>query len=308
MLCYLFAALALAQTKVSIAPFSTWDGKSWAGIAVGVSEKDLRKQFSTSKTLTADPASIRLNSEDKRIVVTAILTDVNQRGSVAGIDLEGERNEPLWRADDIKQAIGEPGAILFPRLRFSDWSLWVWKEKGIVAVLSNAGVHKILLAPPAVLHNNLDALGASATLVHEAPRIQVGGFEVSASSDPTDTATDLLFRQYLGATAQRSMDSYGGTGWAPNRQSGTRIRIAMRIKKRKDISLDGTISVGASDELGDVSISESVTDTVKTDMEAGFRAALMVEDLMARMNRSIEDKYRQLVWRAEWRPFYALAR
>src|SRR5579862_9670790 len=65
MLACLLAVTALRQSPVTMPTLASWDGKVWAGVALGTSENDLGKQVPKSKTVGPDPASVRIGVDRK---------------------------------------------------------------------------------------------------------------------------------------------------------------------------------------------------------------------------------------------------
>lgn len=304
-------AAAFQQSAIAVPTFSSWDGKSWASIAVGTTEKDLKKQVKTAKTVEADPASIRILADKKGWVVTGVLTDVNNKGTVAGFTVGIEKDEAIESLEALREELGQPDFSAFPRLRYSDWSVAIWKEKGIAAVVRGGSrpiVQKVLLAPYTVLLANLDLWDRNQNDIRDFPRIPVTGFSVSATVEPRDSTMESVIRDDLRRNAGRLMRSYDGPGWFPSRRDGRSIDVTMRIRRKESYSIDGSVSVSYKDDLGDLSVSESGSAMAKREIEVSNQVGIMFDDLMKKVARSIDDKYRRLAWQAEWRPFLALAK
>jgi hypothetical protein len=305
-------AVALSQNEaLTLPPFTAFDGKSWGGMAIGTTEKDLKKQVKTGKTVGPDPASVRINVSQKDWVVAGILTDVKQRGALSGFTVELEKGQPLESLEALEKEIGPSDFSAFPKIRYSDWSLVVWKEKGIAAVISGGNrpiVQKVLLTTPATLAQNLDLWEREQTMVRNYPRLPVSGFDFSVTSEPRDSGLESACLSAMRRAARRLMETYDASGWMPSRNGGSQIQVALRIKKKTEFALDGSLSFSSHDELGDISVSESTSDTAKRDIEVPERARNLFETMMDRVPKDINDKLRRPVWQLEGRQFTALAR
>lgn len=311
MLSTLAVTFLLPQQVISVPTFSSWDGKAWAGVSLGTTEKDLKKQVKTSKTVGADPASVRINVDKKGWIIATILTDVKQRGAVCGFTVELERDEPISSLEILEQEIGKSDYTIFPPLRFSDWGLAVWKDKGIAAVVGGANrprVQKVILSDPAVLERNLDLWDRSPGRVRDVPLVPVSSFDISVSCDPADSTLESTCREALRRDARRLMDRYDGIGWEPTRRDGERISVTFRIKKKAEYALDGSVSLSHRDDIAYVSGSQSSSASVKRDIEIVNRMESMFDDMMRRLGTEIDQKYRRPMWEVEWRQFTALCR
>jgi hypothetical protein len=305
------AFLALSQTPISVPAFRSWDGRAWGGISVGTTEKDLGKQVQKTKTVGPDPASVRIVADKKGWVVAAILTEANNKGSVAGFTVELERDEPIESLEALQTELGPSDYTAFPRMRYSDWSLVVWKDKGIAAAVQNGSrplVQKVLLAPPAVLGQNLDAWERDSNSIQDIPRLPVSGFDISVSSDPRDREIEDDLGDGLRRMARRQMDRYDGRGWVPARNAGVQVRANFQTRKKATTTVSGSLAATFHDTLGELILNESATITIDRDRDLRYRTETMFDDLMARFAKDAEDKYRRLVWQSEWRQFTGLAR
>ena len=312
MLSILVATLFLPQQVFTIPAFKDWDGKAWSGISIGTTEKDLKKQVKTSKTVGADPASIRINTDKKGWVLAAILTDVKQRGSVSGLTLELEREEPISSLEAIEQELGKADYNAYSPLRYSDWGLVVWKRRGIAAVIAGGNrprVQKMLLSDPTGLEKNVDVWDRSPNRVRDVPRVPVYGFDIGVSCDPSDSGLEATCRDALRRDSRRLLDRYDGLGWEPVRRDGQHGSVTFRIKKKAaEYAIDGSVSVSHRDDLGYVSGSQSSSATAKRDIEISNRIESMFDDMMRRLGPELDQKYRRPMWEAEWRLFTALCR
>lgn len=310
MLALIIATAAFRQSPAQLPAFATWDGKSFAGIAVGISENDLGKQFVKSKTVGPDPASVRIGVDKKGWILTAILTGTNNKGHVAGFVAEMERDQPIESFETLQGELGNPDYSAFAATRYSDWSLEVWASKGIGAVVQNGSrprVMKVLLAPPDVLAKNLDLWERSPNGLKDPPRIPVTGFDVSISSDPRNRDLEDEIERRIRRLARRLMEGDGGSVWYPS-DSGSRIRISFSVKPDKNTTLNGSASITYTGELGNQSFNESNFDTVDHNRDFRDRTESMFDDLMGKLNHDIEGKLKRLTWQTEWRQVTVLPR
>ncbi len=312
MLALVFAAAVLAPSPdpVKLPAFTTWDGKSFAGIAIGTTENDLGKQVPKGKTVGPDPASVRIATEKKNWILAAILTETNNKGKVAGFTIDLEKNEPIQSLESLETDLGKADFTAYPATRFGDWSLRVWSSKGIVAAVSNGGrplVQKILLAPPDVLVKTLDLWDRKETSIQNLPHLDVSGFDISASADPKNKNMEDDIEGYARRRARKLMDSDGGPGWQPTRDRGTRIRVSYSLKKdSKTTTLSGSLDVSYNGPLGNISCSQSESQTVDHDYRDRIESIL--DRMMDKLEQELSKKFERLAWQAEWRQFTGLCR
>ncbi len=309
MISLVLTVLALAQTPVATPAFSTWDGKSWAGLTVGLSENDLGKLAPKSKTVGPDPASVRIATSRKNWILAAILMKTNNKGTVAGFTVELERNEPLESLELLESELGKADYSVFPAVRYGEWSLSVWATKGVVAAVQYSGrpvVQKVLLAPPDVLAKTLDLWSRSQTQIQDSPRLRVGGFDINATTDPKNRDLEDEIERYIRRRTRRLMENGGENSWESVRGDGARIQVSFRIKRGKQTMLDGSVATSYLGPLGNFSINQS--DMEKVDRDVRDRVEPMFDRLMGKLERELSSKLGRLAWQLEWRQFTSLCR
>ena len=187
MFALLFAVVAAQQAPITLPSFASWDGKNWASLSIGLSEDELGKKSVKSKTVGPDPASVRVATDKKGTIFTALLTGAGGKGHVCGFTVELERDEPLESLETLQSELGTPDYTAFAPIRYSDWSLAVWASKGIAAIVINGSrplVKEVMLGRPNVLVKDLDLWDRNANMIRDIPRLTISGFDVSIKMEP----------------------------------------------------------------------------------------------------------------------------
>ncbi len=303
------ALIAIAEPLV-VAPFASFDGKVWSGLTIGSTEREVKRQFPTAKTEIADPASVRVRTDRKDWIVSAVVTETGGKGSVVGIAVERER-QALTSLADLRQELGEPDGEGFPDLRFSDWSVSYWKSKGIAAIVDRGTVvRSVLMADPAALSRKVSLLADRPGRLSEPALVEVGEIDVRPDLKLKDSTAEV----FIGLEAQRAADrivrDYRGRGWVGARGGRNTIEITLRIEKKgdKDYRLEANARLDGRTPYGNGSWYATVTDNARDSVSVGLR----VQPLLDRVARDLGDRAHEamgrLAWQAEWRPFYNLAR
>lgn len=304
-------ALVVAQSQpATVAPWTSFDGQTWSGIAIGTTERDLKARFKTSKTEISDPASVRVQTDRKEWIVSAILTQTGGKGSVVGIAVEREK-ESLDSLENLQRELGEPDRIRYPEIRFGDWSVAHWQSKGIAAVVEGNRVRKVLLAPPSVMTPRIDTLPDTQAREREDVRIEVGDVDLTSHLEMKDSSAETLIDLQAQRVADRAFRAYEGPGWVAERRGDSRITIDLWVERKKDkeYSMRASATLQVRSKLGNDSWSVSASSVTERDkLAVGLRVEPMVERILRDLGKQAESSVKRLVWQAEWRPFYNLAR
>lgn len=304
-------ALVVAQSQpVTVAPWTSFDGKAWSGISIGTTERDLKSQFKTGKTEISDPASVRVQSDRKEWIISAILTQTGGKGSVVGIAVERDKDN-LDSLESLQRELGAPDRVRYPEIRYGDWSVAHWQAKGIAAVVEGNRVRKILLAPPDVMAKRVDTMPETEARERADVRIEVREIDVNTNIKMKDDTAESLIDLQAQRVADRTFQRYDGPGWVPERRGESRITINLSVDRKGDrdyqINASGTLNVRS--KLGtDTWTTNAQTVTERDKLGVGLRIEPMIERVCRDLGKKAEESVKRLVWQAEWRPFYGLAR
>jgi hypothetical protein len=302
--------LVMAQAQPAVvAPWSAFDGKSWAGITFGISERDLKNQFKTGKTEISDPASVRVQTDRKEWIVSAVLTQQGGKGSVVGIAVERDK-DALDSLDNLTKDLGAPDQTRYPSPRFGDWAVLHWKEKGIAAVVEGPRVRKLLMAPPETLASRVSLMAQDEERERVDTRIEVGDIDVRSNVKMKDGTAETLAEVQMQRAADRAFQRYEGDGWLPVRGGRSSIVINFTIERKdKDYRMQVSGTLNVRSKLGeDTWTTNAQTATEREALAVGLRIEPMVERVMRDLGKKADESIKRLVWQAEWRPFYALSR
>jgi hypothetical protein len=309
MLGFALAVVVAQASPVTIAPWGSFDGKTWAGIELGTPERDLKRQFQNAKTEIADPASLRLRSDRRDWIVTTVFTEQGGKGSVVGIAVERER-DALASLETLKGELGEPDGVRYPDYRFEDWSIAYWKTKGIAAVVDRGAVRKVLMASPEALARRVDTLPTEAGRLRPRPLVEVGEIDIRPRVKMNDGTAETLIGFQMQRTADKVLRDYRGKGWIGERRARNTIVIDFTIEKKndKEFRLEASGKLEGRTDLGNGYWNASNNDTVRDNVSVGFRVEPMIERVCRDLGDRADETMRRLAWQAEWRPFYGLAR
>lgn len=302
--------LVLAQAQPAVvAPWGSFDGKSWSGIALGTSERDLKSQFKTGKTEISDPASVRVQSDRKEWIVSAVLTQTGGKGNVVGIAVERDK-DALDSVDNLTKELGAPDATRYPSPRYGDWAVLHWKEKGIAAVVEGPRVRKLLMGAPEALASRVSLLPEDQERERVDTRIEVGEIDVRSNLKMKDGTAETLAEVQAQRAADRAFQRYDGDGWVPVRGGRSSIVINFSIEKKdKDYRMQASGTLNVRSKLGeDTWTTNAQTATEREALGVGLRIEPMMERVIRDLGKKADESVKRLVWQAEWRPFYALSR
>lgn len=304
-------AMVVAQAQpVVIAPWGSFDGKSWSGISIGTSEKDLKGQVKTGKTEIADPASVRVQSDRKDWIVSAVLSQTGGKGNVVGIAVEREK-DVVDSFENLQKELGAPDQTRYPSPRFGDWSVAYWKTKGIAAAVEGNRVRKLLFSAPETLATRVGILPETEERDRADTRIEVGDIDVRSNLKMKDGTAETLADVQMQRIADRTFQRYDGDGWVPVRGGRSSIVINFSIEKKGDkeyrMQASGTLQVRS--KLGeDTWVTNPQYSTERDAFSAGLRIETMMDRVFRDLGKKADESGKRLVWQAEWRPFYGLAR
>lgn len=299
------------QARVALPTFSSWDGKSFGGISIGMSEDALGHRFMKSKTVGPEPASVRVGLDKKEWILTALLSGTNNKGHVVGFELEMEKDAPIESMELLQQELGAPDYAAYPAIRYSDWSLAVWANKGIAAVVnanSRPLVTKVLMVPADVLAKNLDLWVRDPNQLTPTPKVAVNGFDILIKTDPYNRDITDSIERHLRRKGRDVMMSTGSAGWYPTNETGTRVNMSFSIKLDRNPSISGSASIALPTGNGSTTLSESSSDSFDRDQDPRERASRMFDDLLAKLTRQIDAKITRANWQTEWRQVTSLSR
>ncbi len=312
MLGLILFAVAIRQAPIVLPEFSAWDGTNLASLKVGLSEPQLGKLARKSKTVGPDPASVRVAVDRKGCILTAILTGTNNKGHVSGFVVEMEKDQPIESFDALQTELGKPDFQAYPPIRYSDWSLAVWSQKGIAAVIQNGSrplVQRVLLSPPAPLAKNLDLWDRTPTPLAVLPQVPVAGFDITVRTDPRKPDFEEEIERSIRRRARRFIESGGSTSWVPAFAGGPKISVSERITFDRNLTIDGSVSITVTiPTLGTQSFTESTLETFNEDRDFRDRAEANFYNMMTKLDRAFAVKIGRLSWQAEWRQFTGLPR
>ncbi|MGV3614541.1 MAG: hypothetical protein ACO1SV_04315 [Fimbriimonas sp.] len=303
-------AMVVAQAQpLVVEPWATFDGKTWAGVALGTSESDLKRQFKTGKTEIADPASVRIQSDRREWVISAILSATGGKGEVVGVAFEREK-ENLTSLDSLKKELGEPDGERFPEVRYGDWSVAYWNAKGIVATVDRGMVRKLLIASPEAIASRVEGWPTSQARNREEALVEVGDIDVRPQIKMKDGTAETLIGFQIQRVADRAFKDYDRKGWMPVRGGRNEIVINFKVDRKGDkeyrIEANGTLN--AKTPLGEGYWTATQSSTERDAASVGYRVETIIERILRDLGDRAHEGTRRMVWQAEWRPFYGLAR
>jgi|GEM_PF-2526368 len=311
MVALILAVVAAQQTPLTLPSFASWDGKNWAGLSVGFSEDELGKKSIKSKTVGPDPASVRVATDKKGTIFTALLTGAGGKGHVCGFTVELERNEPLESLETLQTELGAPDYTAYAPIRYSDWSLAVWSSKGIAAVVLNGArplVKQVMLGRPDVMAKDIDTWERNANLMRDVPRLNILGFDVNVKMDPRRRDDEDEIERVVRRRGRRLWESGGGQMWIPGQDHASRLKLNFALKRGDNRSVNGTLEVMASTPFGPMSFNESSFQTGDRDRDMRDLSEAAFDDLMNKLDHDLQTKINRLMWQQEWRQVTNLTR
>lgn len=256
-------AQAHAAPPITIAPFSSFDGKSWSGLTIGTStDSSIKKQFAIAKGAIRPEALRLMVAAPVEYRVDALLDDRGSKARLAAI-----RIEALGAGSTVKnlvQELGETPKQSFPIERFEDWSVFSFEKRGITVFAigpNEMEVAKVIvMTHPIHVPQFLTSLTADKTQISEydpkfsredltvrfdRPSVNIRTSNASVdrrSSVESDAQADLMRRTY----GEFLRYDYSGSG---TMSCNVDVRWDSR---RRELNIEATVSASGRNALGDV--------------------------------------------------------
>lgn len=140
------APLAKSQAEFTVPPLNEADGKSFGGIALGIStDESVKKQFKTSKGAVR-PEALKLETAGNSPYRVNVLLDGRGKTAKAiGVRVDIKNEDLVWTT--FSESCGEGWLIGHFETRYSDWGVAIHPTRGIIAV-----VHELSSNTPVVAH------------------------------------------------------------------------------------------------------------------------------------------------------------
>lgn len=154
------AAAAFSAAPPAFVPdkIENFDGRSWAGITLGVTTQDgVKKQFKNGRGDFS--SSVELQQEGAQgYKVSAIYPNKDKNATLHAIGIKHANDSDGLPLDRLAETLG-PGEELYPpQERYEDWRVIAYPQKGILAFALNGRVPLLLMGHPDRIAETASAL------------------------------------------------------------------------------------------------------------------------------------------------------
>jgi hypothetical protein len=140
-------------------------------------------------------------------------------------------------------------------------------------------------------------------------KVPISGFDVTIRTDPRNSEFEEGIERRIRRHTRRLMEGGGSAAWFPAPTGGSKINFSETIKFDRNATLDGSVSIMVTlPMLGTQGFTESSFESINQDRDVRDRTEAMFDDLMGKLEHSLETKLSRVAWQTEWRQFTSLPR
>lgn len=301
MLTTLLAAVAIAP-PFQMPTLDTFDGKTWAGVQVGITtDSELKKMFKTEKGAFRPEAIVLDKGERGGTRVEAVMQGRGGKALVQGFRLSWN---PPEAADRLTRGFPTAPILLYPRERYEDWAIAAYPDRGIALFVThterNPDVESALLCSPDALRAALRGYDDRRTDVVEyrdpyegKPKVmEFGSVGVSYSV----SGIKLLDERYDRDDFEREMQRLRGGGTLRYRYGARSGSIRLSVSCSYNAAKGGRVSVTARGE-GSTHYGPVSADASNSREVGKGQTYLQYSSLASGVLRELEDKLEYLISR-----------
>lgn len=265
-----------------------FDGKSWSGLVIGESRTDdIKRAFKTSKGAIRPEAMLLPQPEGSPVRIDVLMHGRGGMSVLQGFRIAYLDSPPT--VSDLTARLKREPEILYSRVRYDDWSIAAFPDRGIVAFVEGDGpagqVDVILLCSPSHVRNVLVGCASRPTRIanvketfpEERRILRLGKIRVDISSvkgltisDKGDVEHDLEKRIARFRTPRQIEIDDAASGILS-------VDVTVKNKDKKAV-VEAKAQISGRTVLGSVSVSADSSDTIRGEENPTWRGSRNLEN------------------------------
>jgi hypothetical protein len=301
----------------------SFNGKSWAGLTLGVTTQDgVKQQFKNGRGDFS--TSVEVKQEKDSTVpyrVSALYVNKDKNATLDGICIRYKNDGDGIPLEKLETALGEPGEVRYAERRYEDWKVIAYPKRGILLFVLKDRVNMLLMGYPDRVANTYPMLTETSAgeienyddQFRDRERVLVFA-STGVSFDLKNITLDNESREKRDIERDlRRASSSRYLRYEPGASTSGSYRISVSARYDRDKDKDGTVtaSLSGAGPFGPLSATKSVTfrlykgddDARLEDTRYDRAITEAMRDVESDMIRQVERQQPppvQIVRRADW--------
>jgi hypothetical protein len=293
---------ATAAERLAPKPIESFDGKAWAGLALGaLTDSEIKQKYQTEKGAIR-PEALRITTErDSGVRVDALLDGRGGKAVMRAIRVEFEKPPSL---DQLAEAFGEKPVAMYNRERHEDWRILAFIDRGVLAMDVQGKVDTFILCSP-------DRVGDALNVFYDQPSpvtipsdpgrnwdriLRFNDVDVTVSLGSNRPSTlDYDWRRRVERRLQNEGESTrrGSLRYGSSYTGELKVRVSSdKFDKDGDSNFTVSVSVAGGSPYGQISQSASASKKIWNSYER--RVQDLYEDAMLDLDRDVRGAIQKL--------------